>query len=688
MMATAELPIRPRDPQGELSPRRSKSSVVHRLFILVALIVVGLHGYAAFSPSSLNWGFHHLAFSSTPVKLIWITFAFAVLILPTRRVLMTGTEKGINWIARFPSMLVYLLLAIGWGALCWLGRSQWHLSGDGALVLRNLTDAIMAGRMSRLIATEPLTNYVSWYVYRALRTITEPEPVLVYWVISIACGVVFLILLLQFVRNLHVDRSERVLLGGLILFSGGSMLFFGHVEDYTIFYTTVFAYLMLGYLSVTGKRTLIFASAVLGLMIALHFTGLLFLPSYLVLLSANLEKGSKHVVTGVAVLLVVTGVLFMLCGYTATTLLGQFKGSGSHLIPLIHITNPKQNYPVLSWQYFLEQFNLQLLIAPFALVTAIIFTVLTLKKVRWSRPASLYLPVAGVSGCGFLLTINPEISLSRDWDLFSAFFLPLLVLLVVWYDRHLKLERKKEFLFVITVLTLLHSIPSAALAASEQKSFARHLLLIDNRLWGKHASYTYFEELAIYFRSQMKYDQALEAYQQYQNIDPANPRIYASIAHLYELMKDKANEKRYLEAAIQKGCVDPMAYFSLGLLVAENGDFERAILLNQKAVTLNPSMADAYHNLGLCFLQGRGDCERASQYFEKALSLNSSLTASLKMGFASSICLKELQKAESYLKKFVARRPGDPDIPGMEKALNLLRNPTDVGQGAFPQRRK
>jgi hypothetical protein len=94
----------------EVSPDASQSApYAVNLFYFFATLLVAHHIYSAFFPSSINWGFHHLAFFSVEVKVVWILLALLVLIPTTRRYLLEHAEKLIKKASGLPRHVAILV---------------------------------------------------------------------------------------------------------------------------------------------------------------------------------------------------------------------------------------------------------------------------------------------------------------------------------------------------------------------------------------------------------------------------------------------------------------------------------------------------------------------------------------------------------------------------------------------------
>ena len=148
---------------------------------------------------------------------------------------------------------------------------------------------------------------------------------------------------------------------------------------------------------------------------------------------------------------------------------------------------------------------------------------------------------------------------------------------------------------------------------------------------------------SIYAEIKGNVEAAVSTYQAGIILDPKNYELYLSLGdiHMAEYDLDKAI-KAYCDAILLNPD-DYRAYSKAGVALWEKDYIEEALVAYHKAVELNPSNEFAQNNLGILYLDGLGNAEEALEYFEEAISLNSSYTlayfnagrASQEMGFTN-----------------------------------------------------
>ncbi len=147
---------------------------------------------------------------------------------------------------------------------------------------------------------------------------------------------------------------------------------------------------------------------------------------------------------------------------------------------------------------------------------------------------------------------------------------------------------------------------------------------------------------------------ALEMYERAQRLDPNEPEVYQNLGllawrmDLYDVaeqffrifsrmmpqavegpnnlacvLRDKGQMEdavEVLRAAIYANQNSSLLWNSLGTVMMEQTDFEKAALFYQQALEIEPNLARAFHNLGYCKAT-EGNHAEALEYIEKALEI-------------------------------------------------------------------
>ena len=105
----------------------------------------------------------------------------------------------------------------------------------------------------------------------------------------------------------------------------------------------------------------------------------------------------------------------------------------------------------------------------------------------------------------------------------------------------------------------------------------------------------------------------------------------------------------------------------------ERGRNDDAIPLLEKALVLDPGLADGYHYLGLAILSGKGDDRKALYNFLSALSLDST-NADACLG--AGMCYNHLGDTlamRPYLAKYLELKPSSSNSRAVRRLLHLPR---------------
>jgi len=149
---------------------------------------------------------------------------------------------------------------------------------------------------------------------------------------------------------------------------------------------------------------------------------------------------------------------------------------------------------------------------------------------------------------------------------------------------------------------------------TQAEQYIQSALQLGPQVMDVHRVYGY------YLESNKLYSQAIEEYQQALTINPNLTFLYISIGHNYRTLafsspRGSQQTELYNQAlesyakAVrlneQKNILDPSPYLAIAKAYAQQGEFFAAALNAQKAITLDPSNADLYGQLGNIYKRGR-----------------------------------------------------------------------------------
>ncbi|MCU0542127.1 MAG: tetratricopeptide repeat protein [Oscillatoriaceae cyanobacterium Prado104] len=128
---------------------------------------------------------------------------------------------------------------------------------------------------------------------------------------------------------------------------------------------------------------------------------------------------------------------------------------------------------------------------------------------------------------------------------------------------------------------------------------------------------------------QKQWQKSIACYQKAIEIKPDLASAYRNLARvLLHSGQQKAGAKYWYDAlTLDINWAKPEEHFTLGNTMLELGELEKAISCYRRAIQLQPSYADACHNLGEV-LSVRGELEEAISAYQQAIELNPNFAAS------------------------------------------------------------
>ena len=99
-------------------------------------------------------------------------------------------------------------------------------------------------------------------------------------------------------------------------------------------------------------------------------------------------------------------------------------------------------------------------------------------------------------------------------------------------------------------------------------------------------------------------------------------QIHEAIADIYYDNEKLDNAIEYYQLALKEDENNPKIYSRLAMAYWEQDCIEKSIIFYSKAIELDSSYDIAYNNLGIVFLDGLGDANRAMDYFKNAIGIN------------------------------------------------------------------
>jgi len=610
-----------------------------------AVLVVFLA--ASFFPEHRLWGVNWWAYF--PGYVPFILFAIGSVAPIVMRLVLRRGELDIddNQVSADRSSKYFIIvfsLTVLYGLAFYLLRARTHFLGDGYQILSLLTSD-----NPFIKPTERGEALVHLWVKSLVGDTGGASALLSYQIVSISAGVLFLIAVAWVSKRLFDRTIDRVLFWLGLASSGYMLLFFGYVENYSLFVLSVAVYSLMGLLVVRGKINRWLILPVVVLPIFFHVLGVTLIPSAIYLLVAKSKLGNTlarlnrktKLLLGVIAAVILASLFYY---FYSTNYFFRFA-----FVPLFENRFTVEGYTLLSFKHLLDYFNLLVLLLPSLPIVVATLLFSPMQKVFRQREYR-YLMVLMLSTLGAIFILDPKLGMPRDWDLFSFCGIPLVVLsYYILLDYY---KDKKQYLAILTLAILvgfLSLIPRVISQTSTQVSLAHfkdylcldkrknrsaRLLLINHyeRLGDEAAAQLEIEKTmrdfpekqhinrARAFFKQRRFVEAINWCEKAIKTDPVCFDAYV-IAGVCFLESDKNDiAQTLLEIADGLNPYNPIVLNNLGTTYLRKGEFRRAEKVLIQSVKYDPGFDKPLYSLANLYVY-RGDIDKSFTYFEKLESI-------------------------------------------------------------------
>ncbi len=473
-------------------------------------------------------------------------------------------------------LLIAVFLTMAFGLAFYVLRTTTHFLGDGYTVLSLLADDNPLVKEREL--GEALVHiWVKWLIGGD----SQRAALLSFRIISISAGVLFVLTAILAAYRLFPRTIDRALFLVGVTSGGYMLLFFGYVENYSLFVLLVGVYTLVGLLASAGIISRWYVIPAAAFAVFSHIMGASLIPSSLYVLIAgsrighvigNAHRGTK----ALAAFLVAAGVFAISAYYYSENLFFRFA-----ILPLAENRFTLEGYTLLSWQHLADYANLLLLLSPgFVVVGAALL--LDAFRPRWNLRQQRYLLILLVSTAGAAFVFDPKLGMPRDWDLYAFWGVPLLVL-----SYYVLLQKRAAFqggrVAILAIALSCLSLGARVGALTSAEVSIAHL-------------------------------------QAYFDLDRAKNR--AGRMMLIAYYQDIGDSTRAAEEIRLRDQDFPeRSMFWQAHRLKEDGQLTEAIELFRRVIDVNPTIAEAWANLGECYMR-LGQFESSIYYFSIALGLN------------------------------------------------------------------
>jgi tetratricopeptide (TPR) repeat protein len=602
-------------PMKPLKTSRVKKNTQGGYLFAAYYLVISLFFLATFFPEARVWGVNWWAY--LPVVIKYSLLLIGIVALPAvsywSRKLKRGDSSVQGSDQKFTDYLLPVFLTIVLFSLFFvIFRGSTHFLGDGYQLLARLAD-----RVPSMKAWDYGTSLIQDGLFSLLSGPHEARALLTFQILSVVSGIGLLIGVALVTRALYNHNLQRFLFF-LGLASGGYMLmFFGYVENYSLFVAGVMLYALVGLAVFRKKVSRWWVLPLLVLTLFLHLFGVTLLPSlfYLMLRDSRLGRWLGNISLKTKLLIAAALVVLLFLSYYY--LRANYYFFTFALLPIVPDRFTVENDTLFSLKHIADISNLLMLLVPGLPVFLTMFLMSPAKGLL-NRAEYRFLLILVLSTLGAVYVFNPGIGMPRNWDLFSLAGVPLAVL--CFYYALERGGRTKSLLLraipviVLGFLSLAPRVATQVVPKLGIAHFKNYLVLDKIRNRNAHGLLTDYYEQVGDFAATQKERERIE-------VDFPEIEHFRTSA---ELMKETrfAEAAVYLRKALKRNPLFYNVYANLGACYLYMGNLDSALVMLRIADGVNPYNPKVTNNLGTIYLR-QGELVRAEKYFLKSLRIDS-----------------------------------------------------------------
>ena len=580
---------------------------------------------ASFFPAARLWGLSGWLHYPVTVRLILCGLGA---ILPVLLLRQTGrtTANGDSATKRnIPYALVVAIALAVWAALFYLLRARMHFEGDGYLLLSSLADGNLPIKF---------TNYGESVIHRFVYALVggggSEDSLLTYQLVSCFAGVVFAGAVAATSWKLYDNIRKRTLFLFGLTTGGYMLLFFGHVEHYSLFVLSVGLFAFVGVLIVHQRLNRWLILLPLALAVFLHILGVtLIVPAVYILfrqtrLSKILSGCGRWYKWGLAAVAIAVGIGLAYWQYVSSYV---FRFS---LVPVVEDRFTLDGYTLLSGKHLADMFNLLILLLP-SLPIAVAILIVRRRRESLLRAKYIFLLLMLGATAGAAFVFDPKLGMARDWDLFSFCGVPLVLLAYSFiFDAGTRDRWYPNVAILAIGLGVLSLFPRAYNHTNEEISLNRmddyitldplrnrggmnlvlqyHINADDSTsAMAEYAKWpTRYPEWAINrqgtnYLNTRRFQEAIGAFKQTIAINPSFSAAYSNLASAYLYIKQYDSAIEYYAIAEGMNPNSPTQLSNLGAAYYYSGDYETAERTLLKATRLSPKALEPQLTLAMLY---------------------------------------------------------------------------------------
>lgn len=380
------------------------------------------------------------------------------------------------------SLLVITLCA---GVLFFFCSIPVALLGDGAQFIVDLYRFVVL-KQPVPFYREPLTMLLNAYVFQFINWFAGTKSIIVtYQITGAIFGMLFVATSLKIASNFRMSYSLRVLAFVLFLSCGGTLFFFGYVENYAPQYALVLVYIAFVLHMFRKGGSVWLPGALLVVCCLFHAQNVMLIPSFAVAagLRTATERGSGkqfavRVYQGAAL---AVPLLLLVYAYFQWKPIAPLASPGNPFIPFSPVGG--MSYTLLSPMHLVDILWEHLLLAPVAIALLAVLILTNHKHIQWTSPEIVFVAIAAYGVEAFLVGGHFTNGLSRDWDVVATLGTMLTIATLLLLEQvSITVSLRRRVTMATCIVALAGTVSWVAVNVDEHAAIERFTtLLVYNR---------------------------------------------------------------------------------------------------------------------------------------------------------------------------------------------------------------
>ena len=617
------------------------------------LLICAAYLFASYSPGGRYWAFDIFAYINNTISyglLIATVIGGLVAILFCNR---PGSDTVDENNRADKSVLVIVLVSAVIVSGFYLLRARVFFFGDGYMLLRLLATGNPLIEKLRQLAE----SMIHLWLYKWIGGTTEADAVVTYQVISITAGFVYLMAVIWLVRKLFTNGTDRLLFFLGICSGGWMLLYFGYVENYSVFVLMVMIYSLVGTLPTKRRLTSWLIVILQLLLVSTHIFGVTLIPATIYLLLhktapiRRLGRLSRSLKLGISLILLATAFSGFVFALSSDLF---FKVS---LVPLFEYALVPEGYTLFSKNHLLDFVNLLFLLLPGFLVLLV--------GLGWSRirdklkePVYRWLGLAALGSLGAAFIFDPKLGMPRDWDLFSFSGVPLAVFLYYGLLDKSDRSRRTRLAVLLSVVLGFSALTARAIWISTPEVGIAHFR--DYLYLDKVKNRNGWLILVNYYKNLGDSVMAEKTRTEWKSNFPEE-ELMVQANDLYFNQRNFRAADSVVDLILRINPALPDAYGFKGYIYLDRGKFDSALVMLRFADALSPNRPNVLNNMALAY-SSLGRFDRAESVLLKAAHLDSA-------GFAAQYNLAAFYRSRGEMAKYMEYLIGAAAHPDSNPAI-------------------